>query len=300
MALINKTELQEALDFGAFYPASIQQDDRLYHYTTSAGMEGIMSSGKLWATDYRFLNDCEEFGLLGERMEQVVKSLHLHPAYEKRVWELLSTKLDRNSKDQDGRGSYFVTCFSVDPDSLLLWSEFADIRGCNLGFDNSDMIECCYAQGAKPGMVIYTEAEQMHWMTECFEQLMERGESAAGYLMALCRQGQYGELHAYLDCVALLATYYSMYFKREIFEGEKEYRFILHDSGKSDILYRQKGSLRIPYIELPICDVGAKIPLREVHLNPKLHDATERQRFEELLDGYDKVELIESKANLRY
>lgn len=137
-------------------------------------------------------------------------------------------------------------------------------------------------------------------MKECFEKLMEKGESAAEYLTALCRQEQYKELHAYLDCVALLATYYNMYFKREIFEGEQEYRFILHDSGKADILYRQKGSLRIPYIELPICDAGEKIPLRQVHLNPKLHEVTERQRFEELLDGYDKVELIESKANLRY
>lgn len=298
--IISPSKLQQAIDFGAFYPASIRPEDRLYHYTTSVGMAGILSSGKLWATDYRFLNDCEEFGLLGERMEQAVKSLHLHPAHEKMVWELLSTKLNRKSGDQDGRGSYFITCFSVDPDSLLLWSEFADIRGCNLGFDNSDIIEHCCAQGANPGMVIYTEAEQLYWMKECFEKLMEKGESATEYLTALCRQGQDGELHAYLDCVALLATYYSMYFKREIFAGEKEYRFILHDTGKLDIVYRQKDSWKIPYVELPICDVGEKIPVRQMHLNPKLHSVAERQQFEALLDGYDKVELIESKANLRY
>lgn len=232
-------------------------------------------------------------------MEQTVKTLHLHPAHEEVVWELLSTKLNRESGDQDGRGSYFVTCFSVNPDSLLLWSEFADIRGCNLGFDNSDIIEHCCVQRANPRMVIYTEEEQLYWMKECFEALAEE-ESATEYLTALCSQGRQKELHAYLDCVALLANYYSMYFKREIFKGEEEYRFILHDSGEADILYRQKGSLRIPYIELSICDEGKKIPLRQVHLNPKLHEITERQQFEKLLDGNDKVELIESKANLRY
>src|SRR5258705_9462145 len=33
----------------------------LYHYTTAAGLYGIVHSKSLWTTDYRFLNDPSEF-----------------------------------------------------------------------------------------------------------------------------------------------------------------------------------------------------------------------------------------------
>jgi len=33
----------------------------LWHYTSYAGFQGIISSKKIWTTEYRFLNDREEF-----------------------------------------------------------------------------------------------------------------------------------------------------------------------------------------------------------------------------------------------
>ena len=300
MPITDKEEIQRAIDFGAFYPASIRREDKLYHYTTESGMAGILSSGKLWATDYRFLNDREEFGLLEERMEQAIMDLCLWPDDEKMIWELLLSKMSRKDENEDGRGSYFVACFSTDPDSLLLWSEFADIRGCNLGFDNEDILSCCCAQGAYPGMVIYSKEEQVKWMADCFNALMKQGESVGEYLTGLCRQRSYKELNDYLDCVVLVASYYSMFFKRSIFEGEKEYRFVLHDTGSAELLYRQKGALRIPYVELSICDAGEKISLQEVHLNPKLHGENEKERLKELVGEYGVPQIVESRADLRY
>ena len=35
--------------------------DALYHYTDGAGLRGIISSGQIWFTDYRHLNDPSEF-----------------------------------------------------------------------------------------------------------------------------------------------------------------------------------------------------------------------------------------------
>ncbi len=32
-----------------------------YHYTTAAGLRGILESKSLWVTDHRFLNDTSEF-----------------------------------------------------------------------------------------------------------------------------------------------------------------------------------------------------------------------------------------------
>jgi hypothetical protein len=39
-------------------PAS---DNLLYHYTSEAGLRGILESDRIWATDVRFLNDDTEF-----------------------------------------------------------------------------------------------------------------------------------------------------------------------------------------------------------------------------------------------
>ena|ERR1700732_3664945 len=33
----------------------------LYHYTNTVGLQGILKSRSLWASDYRFLNDTREF-----------------------------------------------------------------------------------------------------------------------------------------------------------------------------------------------------------------------------------------------
>lgn len=36
-------------------------DDRLFHYTNSEGLYGILQSGNVWATHFQFLNDSQEF-----------------------------------------------------------------------------------------------------------------------------------------------------------------------------------------------------------------------------------------------
>lgn len=34
--------------------------ERLWHYTNADGFAGVVKSGRVWATDVRFLNDTEE------------------------------------------------------------------------------------------------------------------------------------------------------------------------------------------------------------------------------------------------
>ena len=38
-----------------------EADERLFHYTSSQGLYGILESGCLWATHFKFLNDSNEF-----------------------------------------------------------------------------------------------------------------------------------------------------------------------------------------------------------------------------------------------
>lgn len=53
----------------------------LYHYTNTGGLEGILESGKLWATDYRYLNDASEVTYAHSLLvEAIEKRLSAAPA----------------------------------------------------------------------------------------------------------------------------------------------------------------------------------------------------------------------------
>ncbi|MEE8439668.1 MAG: hypothetical protein V3S07_08765, partial [Micropepsaceae bacterium] len=38
-----------------------EKDERLFHYTSSEGLYGILESGCIWASHFQFLNDSKEF-----------------------------------------------------------------------------------------------------------------------------------------------------------------------------------------------------------------------------------------------
>lgn len=43
-----------------FFVPQLSEGDKIYHYTSAAGIKGI-SSGKFWVTEKSFLNDYTEF-----------------------------------------------------------------------------------------------------------------------------------------------------------------------------------------------------------------------------------------------
>lgn len=62
--------------------------DALFHYTTAAGLLGILKSAKLWATDLRFLNDAQEFIYARDTVIRAIELMEnpvlspTHPAHE--------------------------------------------------------------------------------------------------------------------------------------------------------------------------------------------------------------------------
>jgi hypothetical protein len=50
----------------------VESYPQLWHYTTAAGLHGILSSQQLWATDISYLNDAEEFTGFFERKLQLI------------------------------------------------------------------------------------------------------------------------------------------------------------------------------------------------------------------------------------
>lgn len=110
-----------------------------YHYTTIAGCLGIITSRKVWLTDYRFLNDKQE-------LKQGLSALLAHLAGEKResferafLWHGMNTH-------------HCVLSMSKSPKILSQWRAYAaDGTGVAIGFDDRflkfakiDIVDCQY------------------------------------------------------------------------------------------------------------------------------------------------------------
>lgn len=114
--------------------------DKLYHYTNTKGLNGIIQSNNLWASDFRSLNDSTELvygtNLLIEELDESAKE------YDGFVSELL-LKLSNLYKDHgDAYRDYsetYIISFSEDPDVLSQWRAYSDQAiGCCVEFDFTD------------------------------------------------------------------------------------------------------------------------------------------------------------------
>jgi len=111
----------------------------LWHYTSHAALQGIVGSKRIWATEYRFLNDRQEFLHAKELAQKLVDE---EPEY---VGEKFPARQSvRDAVDMAFNTGYLheerlrvmVASFSEEGDQLSQWRGYAsDSRGVSIGFD---------------------------------------------------------------------------------------------------------------------------------------------------------------------
>jgi hypothetical protein len=121
----------------ALFSTPIPQE--VWHYTTLVGLRGILSSGKIWATDVRFTKDKTEFIHARNVADEYINALKtdggripfpaeelskmLHKAFDEGALSPLESKV-------------YVASFSVADDLKGQWVEFAEsCRGVSIAFD---------------------------------------------------------------------------------------------------------------------------------------------------------------------
>ena len=66
---------------------------KLYHYTTYEGLQGILQTQSLWATNYKFLNDYSEIILFSDKLISYILP-YVKKAYEKLIIDSPHVKED--------------------------------------------------------------------------------------------------------------------------------------------------------------------------------------------------------------
>lgn len=294
----------------------------LWHYTTTAAMQQILESGRLWATNAEFMNDSTEFAygrdlLIGE----VCRFLDNPPeGYEPEDLEVIDLAMRRIRMDEHGWQVYLI-CFCQEGDLLSQWRGYGSVAvPVALGVDltpyiKADQVAALDDEGGirqvvRLHRVRYSPDEQRNAVHRVLDIWM-RARAAFRDVLSF-EDGEEPTL-AMLGLEALLENLL-VQFKHAAFAEEREWRLTCSLYEVSD---EQMNLVRFtsayfgpkPYISLAIpetksidgVDIRYDLPLRTVRVGPTAHAEIATRAMEVLLHTkhYYEVELSQSEVPLR-
>ena len=208
--------------------------DCLYHYTTAAGLLGIVQSNdennifKMWASDSRYLNDSLEYiGGLKVAEECLKSSRYASSSLIKKAAEIISEK----------NGEVVMLSLSSKGNLLSQWRAYSENGGYSIQFNTESF-------KARPGYTndylaqcIYSTEVLSAKMEECIEWHQDKFEKYTNDHLDNCLRGLVGTIRA-------LATL----FKHESFSEESEWRYVVTYPVRNKIETRNSNGLLVPYI----------------------------------------------------
>ncbi|NWL13331.1 hypothetical protein DM793_18865 [Paenarthrobacter nitroguajacolicus] len=149
----SRLDYEQVYDVGA--PEEGEIPRVLYHYTTVAGLSGIISSKSFWASSVRYMNDASETTYAEALIHRVVSKKLAASAYP---WILERIPIREGFANPYEFGlSPFIVCFCEDPDLLSQWRAYGvGTAGVSIGIDirtldpyrgwpaNSVLAKVCY------------------------------------------------------------------------------------------------------------------------------------------------------------
>jgi len=116
----------------------------LWHYTTGAGLIGIIESGTLYSTQVSCLNDSSEIRYASSIFKNALLALLPKYSADESVASFLKKYLelieDEPERPNHAPSLYFVTCFSQQEDDLTQWRSYCGgENGYAIGFAASNL-----------------------------------------------------------------------------------------------------------------------------------------------------------------
>ena len=263
----------------------------VYHYTNAAGLYGMLSSGKVWLTNYRFLNDKTELTHTQNLASETIRNeLRNKPDIVRRLlynnvleWLEVSTNIQP-----------YVMSFSEEGDDLSQWRGYAnDGEGFTIGFLASAIDECIqsaddtYTTFAK---IEYERIAQVKMLLAALKEVEAALRKRVRNSVAE-RQGLVDEAGRYFDWIA---GAFGALNKHHSFRFEKEWRLIVYydlDSPPKQLPpnVRVSGTKLVPYAEVNLCGIDGKLPIKRIGVGPGFAEGAEADAVRMLckIHGYE-------------
>jgi hypothetical protein len=263
--------------------------DKLWHYTSVQGFQGIIGSGSIYATDVRFLNDTEEFVHARKVAYELAKKAPEHVDINFPLRDTLKHAVDLifgSGFLDPSSAQIFVAPFSKSEDDLSQWRGYSHAStGVSIGFDlrmfrlpvKSDVAvsfaPCVYDDDEKEALI--NEALE-YFVKESRTKWADVGNKVLKYAASSGKKPGLDEIEnitgpafnapehiarikSGLDEARKRIHVLSGLLKHRAFHHEKEWRLVLPISPAKDksnlvhpIRYRSTGSMLIPYIAFPL------------------------------------------------
>ncbi len=264
----------------------------LYHYTTQAGLLGILRDKHIWATHTQYLNDAKEYlHAIDVVIAEIVKRLADAVGDSHRI-------LADMAKGVRGIEStnVCVCSFSEERDSLSQWRAYGgSMSGYAIGFNPLHLAEMVRREEFYLAPCLYKAEEQIvvikALVDKVFDRNMERlhnGET----LISENREEWINAAKLILprggDLVAFLHRYAPI-LKDKSFSEEKEWRIISRPlmCTRERFGFRCGSSTLIPYYRVPIAHSDLTLKLDEVVVGPTPHSEQSCRAVRSLLVSQD-------------
>ena len=240
----------------------------IYHYTSAAGLFGILSNHKLWFTRWDSLNDTSENLIVHDCIEEALNRYVHEPQFVEYVKEINNIHRECKKEGYIDKDLYLAS-FSSNADSLALWNCYSkDVRcdGYCIGFDNPNLFSDYPVILAK---VLYDKEEQMNVVHEVLQRLFRIYES-----FIKNKETSPDTYKIIGDSFDYVFEDIGIFFKHSAFKGEEEVRASIRKHDEVETLktivpqIRESGALLIPYLEIPF----DKDLVKSVTISPTLAD----------------------------
>jgi Protein of unknown function (DUF2971) len=266
------------------------RQELLFHYTDSFGLQGIVESQRLWASNALYLNDATEL-VHAQRALQVV----LQWQREQARGEASATFIERGKETLLSEITDFlevyVACFCENGDLLSQWRGYPPAGGgYSIGIGSRMLNQI--ASSVQFWQVIYDIEEQKHLVEAVIAPTVvaldaledEHGKDVAVAAVPSCLQ----------RASALLAEF-AFCFKHHSFREEAEWRIVhvrsrLNEEEQLPVECRATATGFVPYVELALPGAGpftGKLPIKEVVVGPTAHPELAEQAVGKLLKRHD-------------
>jgi hypothetical protein len=273
---------------------------RLYHYTSTAGLLGILESHSLWFTDTKFLNDGSEI-MWGVRIVKDVALALSGTLSDPRDKELVDRVIQRlEAISMPNRAAVFCLC---EGENLLnQWRDYGrDVVSYSLGFDPGRLHQA-QRYNFSPVLirVVYDQAAQFQ-----IAQRVVAGVYAMAEGLPVETRDDPDEVAFLVDAAAHELSLVTYYFKNSAFAAEQEWRLLL-EAGMIQVLgtapsFRSSRVGVTPYFTWKPYDADVRLPITSAMVGPCPWPDAALAGLEMLLTerGYRDVRLDASTIPIR-
>jgi hypothetical protein len=288
MTQVQEMSLQKALEtWEQDFDEETDVPSRIYHYTSTEALYGILASNCFWMTDYRYLNDPSEFT---HSLSIIELCLNCHSGeFPVGVLGQLKEFFNYTSSVTGNKVGPCILSFSQDGDSLYQWRAYADDgTGVCIGIE-PPRGDDCYIRNLR--RVIYDRKEQELLVQQRIKEFLD-----------IC--GRH-DIHSWKATHILYRVLMRLgtYLKHHAYRKEREWRYSNFMAGSSDMPVRLTRRGLVPYFRATqIVDDNNKLPIREIRLGPRQDEPKSKYAVELLLrqHGYDPVKVEISKRGIPY